>query len=525
MGPCSPAQWIDSIFLLLFTAEMLVKMTAMGLFRTRKAYFSTGWNWLDFIVVVAGFLDEFTSDFPAVTVLRLAKTFRPLRSIQRVRGMRVLVQCMLEALPQLCNVLVFLCFFLILFGLFGVSFFHGAMRHTCWAPEEGANGSYTWANTGVTCDAECSWHDEGYALKGRCGSLGNGTRGLESFAAEGRWSWSCEPGQQCRCAGSGYWNYDDYERSAACSYTDNPNYGINSFDSLPWAMVTLFQAITLEGWVDIMYQLMDGVSVFAVLYMVPLVLFGGLIIINLFLAVLVQEFNMADRGAYEDPDITLDDDLEAAGDSGEIATAKEMSKLAHTNPLRRACVSVMRWRWFDITVQLCILINTLIMMLRWVPAPYDARRVSIPVHDARWDYLTEGHFLFLMTMNIVLTTIFAIESAIKVIGLGPRLFTRDRLNVFDLVVVIFSLIELILDYQKRFHGAWFTFPVPLSVLRTFRIFRLFKLAKSVESLRKVRPMHSLSVSALPGPSHDLHSYLRASPPPRSSPPSLSRSTR
>ena len=34
---------------------------------------------------------------------------------------------------------------------------------------------------------------------------------------------------------------------AACSYRDNPNYGVNSFDSLPWAMITLFQALTLEG--------------------------------------------------------------------------------------------------------------------------------------------------------------------------------------------------------------------------------------------------------------------------------------
>ena len=49
-----------------------------------------------------------------------------------------------------------------------------------------------------------------------------------------RRSFSCTAGQQCRCSQTG----DD---DAACHYRDNPNYGINSFDSLPWAMVTLFQ--------------------------------------------------------------------------------------------------------------------------------------------------------------------------------------------------------------------------------------------------------------------------------------------
>ena len=76
-------------------------------------------------MVVSGFVEQFTSGLPAVSILRLTKAFRPLRSIQRIRGMRVLVQTILEAMPQICNVMLFLIFFLIVFGLFGVSFFSG----------------------------------------------------------------------------------------------------------------------------------------------------------------------------------------------------------------------------------------------------------------------------------------------------------------------------------------------------------------------------------------------------------------
>ena len=59
--------------------------------------------------------------------------------------------------------------------------------------------------------------------------------------------------------------------------------GITNFDSLPWAMVSLFQAISLEGWVDMMYQLMDGVNAWVVIYFILLVTFGAIIVMNLFL--------------------------------------------------------------------------------------------------------------------------------------------------------------------------------------------------------------------------------------------------
>lgn len=40
-----------------------------------------------------------------------------------------------------------------------------------------------------------------------------------------------------------------------CAVFENPNYGITSFDNIVWAWVTIFQCITTEGWVDIMYAL------------------------------------------------------------------------------------------------------------------------------------------------------------------------------------------------------------------------------------------------------------------------------
>ena len=67
----------------------------------------------------------FTSALPGVSTLRLIKTLRPLRSLQRIRGMRVLVQTILEAMPQMCNVIVFLFFVIFFFGLLGCALFKG----------------------------------------------------------------------------------------------------------------------------------------------------------------------------------------------------------------------------------------------------------------------------------------------------------------------------------------------------------------------------------------------------------------
>merc|ERR1719271_123124 len=120
--------------------------------------------------------------------------------------------------------------------------------------------------------------------------------------------------EQCRCTSSG-------EAEPTCSYKSNPNYSVTSFDSMMWAVIALFQAISLEGWVDMMYQLMDGNSAWVFVYFVILVLFGAIIVINLFLAVLCDNFEMADRDGEE----------KVIEESGAAATEKALKKLDHKN--------------------------------------------------------------------------------------------------------------------------------------------------------------------------------------------------
>lgn len=84
-------------------------------------------------------------------------------------------------------------------------------------------------------------------------------------------------------------------------------------------------------------------------------------------------------------------------------------------------------------------------------------------------------------LNIALTIIFSGEMALKVIGLGAKEYCSDNYNLFDGVIVLISLIELMFNTvhpdSKNNTG--------LSALRSFRFFRIMKLARSWKSLREL----------------------------------------
>ena len=80
------------------------------------------------------------------------------------------------------------------------------------------------------------------------------------------------------------------------TYIEDINWGYTKFDNFGYAVVTIFQSITLEGWSDIMFFCQDGVSVAsASIYFVVMVLFGGFFALNLVLAVLEESTHAEKR--------------------------------------------------------------------------------------------------------------------------------------------------------------------------------------------------------------------------------------
>ena len=72
---------------------------------------------------------------------------------------------------------------------------------------------------------------------------------------------------------------------------EGPNYGITSFDNIGFAMLTVFQCITMEGWTTMMYYTNDSIGIsFNVVYYISLILLGSFFMLNLVLGVLSGEF-------------------------------------------------------------------------------------------------------------------------------------------------------------------------------------------------------------------------------------------
>lgn len=72
-------------------------------------------------------------------------------------------------------------------------------------------------------------------------------------------------------------------------------FGIPGFDNVGQAFLTVFQILTLESWVLLMYNYQDaGDSAISVIFFVLVVLLGAFFTMNLVLAIIVDSFSSQD---------------------------------------------------------------------------------------------------------------------------------------------------------------------------------------------------------------------------------------
>ena len=87
-----------------------------------------------------------------------------------------------------------------------------------------------------------------------------------------------------------------------------------------------------------------------------------------------------------------------------------------------------------------------------------------------------GHLL-----NSIFTWCFIFEMIIKLIGLGFREYARDSFNIFDAIVVVLSVVDLIITTASDRESQ----SVALTAFRGARLVRVFKLARNWTSFREM----------------------------------------
>ena len=113
---------------------------------------------------------------------------------------------------------------------------------------------------------------------------------------------------------------------------------------------------------------------------------------------------------------------------------------------------------FTVFITMLIILNTVILSLDKYPADPELEKLSA-------------------TLNDIFTWCFTVEMVFKLIGLGPRDYLKDKLNIFDAAIVILSLVDIALSTLNVDSGGDFT------AGRLIRLFRIFKLARSWTSFR------------------------------------------
>ena len=224
-APCNAVEWFDVIYALAFFLSLAFRARAP----LKSAWADGRFRWpptsplwcIDFTVAISSVVAVF-----AVPELRAILTLRLWQLIGRVRGLRTIVHAVYRT-GAISKIVLTVACFMVIFAQSGVALFAGGMRHACHVYDAVSD---EWNDTGDACDPGCTWSALG-ELQG-CAFLGGANHDTSHAAAWWKQTYTCEQGMQCRCSTSS-------EADAACTFLDNPNYGMSSFDAAPWALITM----------------------------------------------------------------------------------------------------------------------------------------------------------------------------------------------------------------------------------------------------------------------------------------------
>lgn len=203
-----------------------------------------------------------------------------------------------------------------------------------------------------------------------------------------------------------------------------------------------------------MYMLQDaGYGYLSVLYFISFVVIGSYFVLNLALAVIWENFSETSL-------------MEAQGKSAKTTQGVRLieapiAKLANSQPrktIRKFVLAIVQHWAFNFSGTLLVLINTVILSLD----KYPVNTELVKVVDI---------------INFSLTIAYFIEMLLKVVGLGQRVWARDRYNLFDALIVILSIIDVGINPPSFFYRS---FPVSrdeFTFFRSIRFVTVFKLAR------------------------------------------------
>uniref|UniRef100_A0A7N6BGV2 Voltage-dependent N-type calcium channel subunit alpha n=1 Tax=Anabas testudineus TaxID=64144 RepID=A0A7N6BGV2_ANATE len=471
----------EPYFIGIFCFEAGIKIIALGFAFHKGSYLRNGWNVMDFVVVLTGILATVGADFDLRT-LRAVRVLRPLKLVSGMPSLQVVLKSIMKAMVPLLQIGLLLFFAILMFAIIGLDFYMGKFHRTCFKIDTGEQAA----------EFPC---------------------GLEAPAR------TCANGTTCR------------------EYWIGPNFGITNFDNILFAVLTVFQCITMEGWVDILYNANDSSgNTWNWLYFIPLIIIGSFFMLNLVLGVLSgefakerervekrQEFLKLRRQQQIERELTgylewickaeevmlAEEDKNAEDKSLDGAWYKRKhnnSVLKRTKKSKNDLINAEEGddHFTDISSVGSPFARTSVKSKNESSSYFSRKEKRIRftirrlvksqsfywtvlclvglntlcvaiVHYDQPEWLTYALYL----AEFVFLGLFLAEMSMKMYGLGPQNYFHSSFNCFDFGVIIGSIFEVIWAAIKP--GASFG----ISVLRALRLLRIFKVTKYWNSLRNL----------------------------------------
>ncbi|XP_056352671.1 sodium channel protein type 2 subunit alpha-like isoform X3 [Oenanthe melanoleuca] len=418
-------EYADKVFTYIFILEMLLKWVAYGF----QIYFTNAWCWLDFLIVDVSLVSLIAnalgySELGAIKSLRTLRALRPLRALSRFEGMRVVVNALVGAIPSIMNVLLVCLIFWLIFSIMGVNLFAGKFYHCVNT------------TTGEMFDIS---------------DVNNYTQCVELIKSNQSARWK--------------------------------NVKVN-FDNVGAGYLALLQVATFKGWMDIMYAAVDSRDVkdqpkyednlYMYLYFVIFIIFGSFFTLNLFIGVIIDNFNQQKK-KFGGQDIFMTEEQKKYYNAMKKLGSKKPQKPIPrpVNKFQGMIFDFVTKQVFDISIMILICLNMVTMM--------------VETDDQSKEMET-----ILSRINLVFIVLFTGEFVLKLISLRHYYFTVGW-NIFDFVVVILSIVGMFLAEMIE---KYFVSPTLFRVIRLARIGRILRLIKGAKGIRTLLFALMMSLPAL-----------------------------
>lgn len=110
---------------------MVIKICALGFIIPSKSYLRDIWNILDFVIVVTSLLPMLITINFSVNALRAIRVLRPLKTITKVKALKMIVSTLFYSFSLVMDSLYILTFVMIVFAIAGTQLFSGLLKQRC----------------------------------------------------------------------------------------------------------------------------------------------------------------------------------------------------------------------------------------------------------------------------------------------------------------------------------------------------------------------------------------------------------